>query len=399
MPIQRILQSWFINRELLYETDGGVVSRRLTAGVPQGSILGPTLWNIMYDSVLATALPDNAEAVAFADDLVLLVPGRTPAEASGLARRAVDAVNNWMVAHQLQIAPAKTEIVMVSNKKKDYKNIPVFVNGTRLTSSADIRYLGVRIHDRLSWRPHVEFIANKATKVAYALVRLMKNHSGPKCAKRRLLASVVDSVLRYAAPVWHDAVETRTCRGPLIRAQKTCALRVAFAFRTVAYKTAVAIAGIVPICRLVREDARCYQRLQTEDATANREQIRNAERQATLSMWQEEWDRDAADETASRYRVWTHRVLPDLVSWQTREHGEVNFHLCQVLSGHGFFRDYLHCMQFTSSPDCKQCPGVPETAEHAVFVCPRFDAVRHQWRNKIVPSDDLGATRHISSKQ
>ncbi|XP_061519175.1 uncharacterized protein LOC133394321, partial [Anopheles gambiae] len=56
----------------------------------------------------------------------------------------------------------------------------------------------------------------------------------------------------------------------------------------------------------------------------------------------------------------------------------MTFHLAQVLSGHGFFRDYLCHNGFTSSPDCQLCVGVPETAEHAFFECPRFAAVRQE---------------------
>ena len=58
--------------------------------------------------------------------------------------------------------------------------------------------------------------------------------------------------------------------------------------------------------------------------------------------------------------------------------GDVSFHLCQVLSGHDFVRDYLCRNGFTSSPDCQWCSGVPKTAEHAVFECPMFAEVRQQ---------------------
>ncbi|XP_035918330.1 uncharacterized protein LOC118516507 [Anopheles stephensi] len=47
--LQRILRSYFSERELVYESSEGPVRRKTSAGVPQGSILGPTLWNAMYD--------------------------------------------------------------------------------------------------------------------------------------------------------------------------------------------------------------------------------------------------------------------------------------------------------------------------------------------------------------
>ena len=66
-----------------------LVTRRVSAGVPQGSILGPTLWNmnIMYEGVLAVELPEGASIVGFADDLAILAAGTTPEHAAAIARR------------------------------------------------------------------------------------------------------------------------------------------------------------------------------------------------------------------------------------------------------------------------------------------------------------------------
>lgn len=46
---------------------------KLSGGVPQGSVLGPTLWNLQYNGVLELDLPEGCNTVAFADDLGLLV--------------------------------------------------------------------------------------------------------------------------------------------------------------------------------------------------------------------------------------------------------------------------------------------------------------------------------------
>ena len=65
-----------------------------------------------------------------------------------------------------------------------------------------------------------------------------------------------------------------------------------------------------------------------------------------------------------------------MLQQENEEAKEVNFHLSQIISGHGFFREYLADMKFASSPDCSHCPGVSESAEHAMFTCPRFADVR-----------------------
>jgi len=48
--LRKIVRSYLTNRVLLYDTASGRVARKLTAGVPQDSLLGPILWNTMMES-------------------------------------------------------------------------------------------------------------------------------------------------------------------------------------------------------------------------------------------------------------------------------------------------------------------------------------------------------------
>lgn len=48
------------------------------------------------------------------------------------------------------------------------------------------------------------------------------------------------------------------------------------------------------------------------------------------------------------------------------------FHLTQALSGHGSFRSYLHKMNRSDDGYCVYCMNPDDTAEHTIFICPRW---------------------------
>lgn len=53
---------------------------RVTRGVPQGSVLGPYLWNISYDFILRMDLPENCDIICFADDTLFTIGGKRECE-------------------------------------------------------------------------------------------------------------------------------------------------------------------------------------------------------------------------------------------------------------------------------------------------------------------------------
>lgn len=357
----RLLKSYFENRVLLYETEEGPRELFITAGVPQGSLIGPGLWNGMYDGVLTLELPAGVHVVGFADDIVLMVLGETQLHVEVQASEAIRTIEEWMGVHHLELAHHKTEVVAVNNFKSA-RCIKVRAGNCTIDSKRFIRYLGIQVDDKLSFSSHVTYACDRASKAVASLSRMMGNGSAVLSSKRRLLASVVSSILRYGAPAWGSALNAQHNLQKVTSVYRLICLRVCSAYRTTSADAACVIAGMIPIGLLVQEDMLCYESRGVRG-------IRNSVRANTMVQWQNSWD----DSTKGR---WTHRMIPNLERWVNRKQGEVNFYLTQVLSGHGCFRKYLHRFGHASSPNCPYCVGTEESVEHVIFACPRFQASR-----------------------
>ena len=93
----------------------------------------------MYNGVLEMQLPRGVEIVGFADDIILVATGESRQEVEMLATEAFLAVENWMKAAKLQIAPEKTEFLLVSNQRR-LEEALLAIGGQTITSKRHLRW-------------------------------------------------------------------------------------------------------------------------------------------------------------------------------------------------------------------------------------------------------------------
>lgn len=375
--LRKVVEDYLRERRIRYTgRDSNIIEREVHCGVPQGSVLGPLLWNFAYDVVLRAKLPSGVHVLCYADDTLILATGDSVEETIRLAELGTAHVVRKIHEMGLRIAPQKTE-AMWFHKLPRGQEPPISqirVEEAQVQVGRYMKYLGLILDSRWKFKEHVSNVVPRVERVLGALHRLLPNIGGPDEAVRRLYAGVVRSMALYGSPVWANSLsKDRRSRAQLNALQRRVAIRIVRGYRTISYEAAMLLARCPPLDIQASMSASIYYRLR--DARSGVEPMsmgRLGERLHHQAL--AEWRIRLENSNAVRQRA-PGAILPCFEPWMERRWA-VTFRLTQILTGHGCFGVYLNRIGRETTPRCHHCDCDRDDAQHTLEVCPAWENYR-----------------------
>ena len=198
----RWIANFLENRSFAVQVGGRLSTwRPILAGVPQGAVLSPVLFNIFINDIPLGTTRRNTESFSslFADDLATAFVFRKDGHLSKIVNDYLAKLEKWLSLNRLQMNVKKCSYMIFSAKSwpKKYK---FNLCGEMIDRDCSPKFLGVVLDECMSFSGHVQHVKNRCAS-RLNIIRIIA-HKSWKLSKSTLLntyRALIGSVIEYSA--------------------------------------------------------------------------------------------------------------------------------------------------------------------------------------------------------
>lgn len=207
----KIVQSFLRPRSFCVRVGEGMSKKNtISWGVPQGSVLSPTLYNI-YISDIPMPNSDETRIIQYADDTIVLTTNRQISNIEKELQTYSKMISDYYTLWKIKINQSKTELTLFTKRKtKQLPTGPLEVLGNKTVWADKMKYLGVILDKKLTLAPQ----AQRACAKTDATIRLLypyicRSSTLDDATKVHIYKTYILPLLTYSIPLTAKMNKTR----------------------------------------------------------------------------------------------------------------------------------------------------------------------------------------------
>jgi hypothetical protein len=201
-----LIQSYLNSRRQCVKIGSSTSSwQELTKGVPQGSILGPLLFNVFLNDIFTTVR--DCDLYNYADDNTLSHAHKDIDVLKATLESDASRLIEWFDANLMKANPDKFQAIAFGKKTNDL-NLSFNIGQFTLPCEESVKLLGVTLDFKLSFNDHIAELCKKTSRQLNVLKRIGR-HLSTQC-KLLIYHSFILSNFNYCSLTWHFCNERST---------------------------------------------------------------------------------------------------------------------------------------------------------------------------------------------
>ena len=181
---------------------GSMVSAKMTisAGVPQGAVLSPTLFSIFINDMPIKYSKNKFYSLLFADDLCSFKIFKKFGNLNKQIQCYLNQIENWLKKWRLMMAPHKCNFIVFSSDKSNEKQLEFKLFNTSIKMSDEIQFLSIRFDKHLCFKNQVNYLKDSCLK-RMNIIKVLSNKRWGLSIKTltEVYNSLVRSLMDYSS--------------------------------------------------------------------------------------------------------------------------------------------------------------------------------------------------------